>query len=247
MKKLLTLIALIFALTSCYKANPDLTPRIVSVSEQSVGKDKFKIMAINTDSATVMVVDSAIPDIDDPKICLCVEAAFTGERLDTFKTENVAGKYVTSGKPRDGYRCAANTGLLCATGSDITIAPLAKSEPLRQRAVDAGGSLFEQMLLVHNGKYAYTGSPIDLDEKHIYRAACICRGGKFAVVQGVTHMTLKTFIDGLMAMHVRDALYLDMGMGWNYGWYREKAGDTAELLFRVRSIYQTNWLVVRAK
>lgn len=247
MKNLLTLFALIFALISCYKANPDLTPRIVSVSEQSVGKNKFKIMAINTDSATVMVVDSAIPAIDDPKICLCVEAAFTGERLASFKTKNVAGKYVTSGKPRNGYRCAANTGLLCATGSSITIAPLAKSESLRRRAIDAGGSLFEQMLLIYDGKYAYTGRPINLSTKNIYRAACTGSDGKFAVIQGVTHMTLKTFIDGLMAMGVRDALYLDMGMGWNYGWYREKAGDTAELLFRVRSIYQTNWLVVRAK
>lgn len=47
-------------------------------------------------------------------------------------------------------------------------------------------------------------------------------------------------------MGVRHALYLDMGMGWNYGWFRADEGAPARLLFAVRSIYQTNWLVVRA-
>lgn len=230
---------------------------IVSQSIIDVDGKSFLRLDVNTSKASVELTDSIIPSIDDPNICLCVEAAFTGEKKDTFNVANVAGDYVSIGRLRHGYRCDVNTGLLYSARGDVTIAPADSLEAMSRRAVAAGGSLFQQMLLVYNGKDVYNNHPIFKDHKNIYRAVCIfddkaAKGGSatskkgFSIIQCRYPVTMDTFMAALLRIGVRHALYLDMGMGWNYGWFRANAGTPARLLFAVRSIYQTNWLVVRA-
>lgn len=230
---------------------------IVSQSIVEVDGNSFLRLDINTTKASVGLVDSIIPSVDDPEICLCVEAAFTGEKRDSFNVANVAGDYVSAGRLRHGYRCDVNTGLMYSNGSDVTIAPADSLEVMSRRAVATGGSLFQQMLLVYEGKNVYHDRPIFKNHKNIYRAACIfddtsAKSGNtkqkkgFSIIQCRYPVTMDTFMAALMHIGVRHALYLDMGMGWNYGWFRPNAGQPARLLFAVRSIYQTNWLVVRA-
>ena len=221
------------------------------------GKDLLRL-DINTAKASVELVDSLIPNIEDPKVCLCVEAAFTGEKTDSFSASNVAGDYVSIGRLRHGYNCEANTGLLYSTSGRVTIEPIDSLEVMIRRAEANGGSLFQQMLLVYDGKDVYGGRPIYRTKENIYRAVClfdrrsekadveVSPGGGFTVIQSRYPVTLDCFVTALVHMGVRHALYLDMGMGWNYGWFRAYEGAPAHLLFAVRSVYQTNWLVVRA-
>ncbi|MDE5844542.1 MAG: hypothetical protein K2H44_04035, partial [Muribaculaceae bacterium] len=54
-------------------------------------------------------------------------------------------------------------------------------------------------------------------------------------------------IESLIKLGVSDALYLDMGKGWNYGWYRQTVVDSPIMLFEDRTRYQTNWLLIKAK
>lgn len=238
--------------------DPDGTDSIVSQSIIKVdGKDLLRL-DINTAKASVELVDSLIPNIEDPKVCLCVEAAFTGEKTDSFSASNVAGDYVSIGRLRHGYNCEANTGLLYSTSGRVTIEPIDSLEVMIRRAEANGGSLFQQMLLVYDGKDVYGGRPIYRTKENIYRAVClfdrrsekadveVSPGGGFTVIQSRYPVTLDCFVTALVHMGVRHALYLDMGMGWNYGWFRAYEGAPAHLLFAVRSVYQTNWLVVRA-
>ena len=241
MALLLTLMA------ACSPGDGSGADTIVTHTERALAGDKYVVLTVNTAKADISVADSIIPDINDPEVCLCVEAAFTGVLTDTFRSSNVAGVYVASGILHHGYDCEANTGLLCSIDGEVTIAPLDSCADMAARAAASGGSLFQQMLLIHNGKDVYRGHPIGREDKHIYRAACITDGGGFAVVQSQYPVKLDKFILALRQMGVRNALYLDMGMGWNYGWYRERPGDQASLLFSVQSVYQTNWLVVRPR
>ena len=231
---------------------------IVSQSIIDVDGKSFLRLDINTSGSSVELVDSMIPSIDDPRICLCVEAAFTGEKKESFNVANVAGDYVSRGRLRHGYRCEANTGLLYSDNTHVIIAPTDSLETLSRRAEAAGGNLFQQMLLVYNGTNVYNDHPIFSNYKNIYRAVCIfdddaakAKGIKssqgFSIIQCRYPVTMDTFMSALLHIGVRHALYLDMGMGWNYGWFRANAGAPARLLFAVRSIYQTNWLVVRAR
>lgn len=235
----------------------DGTDSIVSQSIIKVDGKEFLRLDIDTSRASIELTDSVIPDINDSQICLCVEAAFTGEKKEVFSAANVAGDYVCAGNLRHGYRCDANTGLLYSDSTSIIIAPTDSLDTLTRRAIAHGGNLFQQMLLIYNGKDVYSDHPIFKTHKNIYRAACFfgddaakVNGHKpkrgFAILQCRYPVTMDTFMAALMRIGVKYALYLDMGMGWNYGWFRTNAGAQARLLFAVRSVYQTNWLVVRA-
>ena len=231
---------------------------IVSQSIIDVDGKSFLRLDINTSKASVELTDSIIPNIDDPNICLCVEAAFTGVKKDSFSAANVAGDYICAGRLRHGYRCEANTGLLYSDSKNVIIAPTDSLDTLSRRAQATGGSLFQQMLLVYNGKDVYHDNPIFKNNRNIYRAICVFdddaakdngvkRPKGFSIIQCRYPVTMDTFMSALLRIGIRHALYLDMGMGWNYGWFRANAGEPARLLFAVRSIYQTNWLVVRAR
>jgi len=43
---------------------------------------------------------------------------------------------------------------------------------------------------------------------------------------------------------VKEAVYCDMGPGWNYSWYRRDDGSVEEL-FTTPGRYTTNWITFR--
>lgn len=42
-------------------------------------------------------------------------------------------------------------------------------------------------------------------------------------------------------MAATEALYLDMGPGWNYSWYRDENGNPVEI-HSIPTEYATNWI-----
>lgn len=226
------------------KAAPVVCDTLLRRSVQTVGGVEYLILTVEERNARVLMADSVIPSIGDTSVALCVEAAFTGECLATFSPRNVAGDYVVEGRRRHGYKSKYSTGLLStAGGPHIVSAQHSRKETTR--AEREGASLIGQMLLVEHGKEVYNGRPIKLRSQNIYRAAYCMQDGRFAVIQSLTTVRLQDFIHALTVLGTRDALYLDMGGGWNYGWYRETTTSPAVELFPYRSPYQTNWLVVR--
>ena len=226
-------------------------PSALNVSHQKVDSVEFIIMKMDPYRCHITMADSVIPSQKDSTILLCVEAAFTGQLLKEFKTTNIAGDYVIDGEYHKGYRCKANTGFLCSLegsqGCSVKIGPSAECPEWMEDAKKFKGALFQQILIVHSCKNVYRNTPIKPTTKNIYRAACTLTDGGFAVIQSISRLPLNSFINSLISLGVQDALYLDMGKGWNYGWYRESPTSPAVELFRVRSPYQTNWLVIKAK
>ena len=220
---------------------------IVYKSEVIVDCMPFLILKMNPKCGYVAMADSVIPDKNDSIIAMCVEAAFTGELLKEFKSTNVAGDYVVNGKLKKGYKCKANTGFLATVNGVPFIASADKLQEWLISNHTDDFCMFQQVLLVHNGKNVYTGKPIKTTSKNIYRAACIMSDGNFAVIQSQETLSLGQFIRSLVNLGVSDALYLDMGTGWNYGWYRETRKDSPTGLFDYRTPYQTNWLLIKAR
>ena len=56
-------------------------------------------------------------------------------------------------------------------------------------------------------------------------------------------MPFGSFIQLLLNAGMYDALYMDMGPGWNYSWYREYAGGEATYIHSATLGSATNWLV----
>lgn len=222
-----------------------LADTMITVTRVNADSTSFIIMRMNKENAYISMADSIIPSEADSAIALCVEAAFTGELLKDFKSTNIGGDYVIDGVFHKGYKCKANTGFLYADKKIFTISSSDHCEEWIAKAQVNGGSLFQQILIVQNGENTYKGTPIKPTTKNIYRSACILNDGNFAVIQSTKPLTLKDYIEGLIKIGVSTALYLDMGKGWNYGWYRETPEAKPVRLFEYRTPYQTNWLLIK--
>lgn len=215
---------------------------------ESVGGIDYLLLRPRGDRTYVALADSVIPELGDSSVLLCVAGAFTGELLDEFRSTNIAGDYVIAGRRRRGYRCRVNTGVLYSdTTGRVRIVPTADSRRCYDEAEKRGGWVMQQVMLLDGGKDVYTGRPIKRTTKNVYRAACVMDDGGFAVIQSTDRVSLQAFIDALRQLQVSSALYVDMGTGWNYGWYRHSPQTPPQRLFLIRNPHQTNWIIVKPK
>lgn len=183
------------------------------------------------------------PDINDTTIMLNVAAAFT---LD-LTSMDVCGDHVVAGERIKGYDDVTATGHMLIVDNKVMIASNDKLEQSIQEAVDGNGYLFQQCLIVEDGRAVVERIPQAIRDRHahiIYRAVCIMRDGGVAVVQGGEKLYCHEFISALVALGAQQALYLDMGT-WAWGWVRESGKPPRELAEHFANTrYQSNWLQV---
>jgi hypothetical protein len=182
------------------------------------------------------------PSINDDSILLNVAAAFT---LDT-ESMDVCGDQVVTGERIAGYDDITATGHALIINNKVSIKSNDYLEESIKAAVEGKGYLFQQCLIVEDGKGIVERIPKAIRDRKahiIYRAACVMSDGSFAIVQGDEPMYCGEFIDALVALGAKQALYLDMGT-WAWGWVREN-GTTTELSEHFSNTrYQSNWLQV---
>ena len=182
------------------------------------------------------------PSINDDSILLNVAAAFT---LDT-ESMDVCGDQVVTGERIAGYDDITATGHALIINNKVSIKSNDYLEESLKAAVEGKGYLFQQCLIVEDGKGIVERIPKAIRDRKahiIYRAACVMSDGSFAIVQGDEPMYCGEFIDALVALGAKQALYLDMGT-WAWGWVREN-GTTTELSEHFSNTrYQSNWLQV---
>lgn len=208
-----------------------------------------RVTVENHDSLTVyyphfkridLVTEQMPPKSDEAVIFVCA-ASFTGELLDEFKHTNIAGHHVSSGTFHTGYKCGPNNGVFTwspKSGWHFYNYSHKNSEPPLRKASEEGGMGFCQSLLFHEGK-RFKGC-MKADRRNRYRALCEI-GGRLCIVDCAWNLPFGNFMDGLEKLGVRNAVYCDMGRGWNYSWYRRDDGKVKEL-FTTPGMYTTNWL-----
>lgn len=182
------------------------------------------------------------PSIDDASIVLNVAAAFT---LD-IETLDVCGDHVVAGERIVGYDDVTATGHMLIIDNKVTIKSNATLEASIEAAVNGKGHLFQQCLIVEDGKGIVERIPKAIRDRKahiIYRAACVMSDGSFVIVQCDEPMYCNEFIDALVALGAQQALYLDMGT-WAWGWVRENGKPTELSEHFSNTRYQSNWLQV---
>lgn len=187
------------------------------------------------------LVTENMPSKDEEDVILCFEAAFTGELLDDFKHFNIAGHHVSGGVFYKGYKCGPNNGVFTwdsKTGWHFYNYGHANSEAVLKKVAEKGGMGFCQSLLIHEGK-RFKGC-FKPESRNIYRALCEL-DGRLCVIDCAFSMPFGQYLDALMTMGVKEAIYCDMGTGWNYSWYRDEAGSVKEI-FHTPGRYTTNWV-----
>ena len=186
------------------------------------------------------LVCGQMPKSSQKDVEFCCEAAFTGELLNEFKHSNIADSHICNGAMKKGYRCKANTGGFV----------WGKGKWMFMRKVDYPTSAngwnmgFCQLLIIKDGAVRPIGAKMK-NNRNIYRALCE-KNGKLCIIESKKVMTYEFFVKCLSSYKVTQALYLDMGRGWNYAWYRNKEGKVKEIFPESKSAssykFRTNWI-----
>ncbi len=104
----------------------------------------------------------------------------------------------------------------------------------------AGGSGFMQFGLIRDGE---TVMQIERPRARCYRTLAELNGN-LCFIDSVNMLHFDEFMAELQRLGVSNALYMDMGAGWNYSWYRNAAGWVVTL-FGLPVPWSHNWVVFR--
>lgn len=181
------------------------------------------------------------PDpVKDEEIVFCCAGAYTGTREKGHS--NIAGDHVSSGRRFKGYKCTRNTGCFVFYNGKWKFLYEVYSNELDSAAAHNGAG-YAQEMLIHNGKSLKTARPDN--NVNLFRALCE-RGGKLCVADATDKMAFGDFKQLLLDAGIKEALYTDMGHGWNYSWYREYADSNAIFIHKEYQEAATNWIVFYA-
>lgn len=181
-----------------------------------------------------------MPKAAQKDVEFCCEAAFTGELLNEFKHSNIADNHICNGVMKKGYRCKTNTGGFVWGKGKWKF--MRKADfPNDTNGWNMG---FCQLLIIHNAEARPIGSKMRKN-RTVYRALCE-KNGKLCIIESKKVVTYEDFVKYLVEFKVKYALYLDMGSGWNYAWYRDKDGKVIERFPESKRSpsykYRTNWI-----
>ena len=189
------------------------------------------------------LVCGQMPKSSQKDVEFCCEAAFTGELLYEFKHSNIADNHICDGVMKKGYRCKTNTGGF-VWGKDKWKFIRKADYPTSSNGWNMG---FCQLLIIYDGIARPIGSKMRKN-RTVYRALCE-KNGKLCIVESNRVVTYEDFVRYLVEFKVKHALYLDMGSGWNYAWYRDNNGKIIERFPESKKSsnykYRTNWITFR--
>lgn len=190
------------------------------------------------------LVAEQMPNPKDQDVLMCCEAAFTGQLLDEFKHSNIAGNHVCKGKLFKGYGAKSNTGCFAFYADDHSWKfAMGKYNQHIQAAADRGGMAFGQSMMIYNGVIQKVVVPKKPTSKNEYRALAELNG-ILCIIDSDGIVEFQSFVQSLKNAGVKHALYLDMGAGWNFSYYRDN-NNNINYIHRAKTKYATNWIVFK--
>ena len=179
------------------------------------------------------------PSKSDESITWCSGAAFQHAIRLGFTHENVDGDHADSGvfyeSPYNKDSFAAFTFADGQYGFEFEH----PSEAIR-KAAEAGGSGFMQFGVIRDGQNIMN---INRPRARCYRVLAELNGN-LCIIDSVNMTHFEEFMEELLRLGVSNALYMDMGAGWNYSWMRD-AADRVITLFQLPVPWSHNWVVFR--
>lgn len=191
------------------------------------------------------MVCGEIPSPENDSIVLAFAGAFTGTEFDKGHT-NVAGDHVAGGIRFKGYRCKRNTGAFTWSAKSGPRFFYKDYSSALDKAAKEGGMGFAQEMMIHDGAKVPTTRPSG--NKNVFRALCLDSDNQLALYESQGIATFGNFIDALLLQGVKEALYTDMGQGWNYCFYRVNQSDkTPRYLHSTSLPYASNFITLKIK
>ena len=198
-----------------------------------------------------------MPDTTNENVLFWAAAAFTGKCLDYFDHSNILGHHISNGvlyegytEDKDGIPFAERYALFVWQGVDSLGRMLPKgfhsipNNLLLEKATLQKGMAFTQHWVIKEGE-VFSPCIQPLERSEHFRSLCQ-KGDRYMVIANKEEMTYREYLDLLLAYGVQNALYMDMGTGWNHSFYRD-ADNQLHIIHPKTHSYPTNWLVVYHK
>lgn len=198
--------------------------------------DSLGLIILQPNYSHIDLVCYTMPKKSNKDVILVAGAAFTGEYLKEFKHSNIAGNHVSSGKMYKGYRCKRNTGAFVYYNDRWKFCHQNYSDEMKIAAKN-GGCAFGQEMIIYKGKFVATKRKDS--NKNQFRTLC-SKDGQLYIIESDSIITFGEFKQRLLSFGISEAIYLDMGGGWNHAWYRNK--DKVIELHPKKHDYCTNWI-----
>lgn len=198
--------------------------------------DTLGLVVFYPNYTRVDLVCGTMPEKSDASVIFVAEASYTGECLKEFNHRNIAGDHVSSGQRFKGYKCRRNTGAFVYYDGKGMFCKEPYSAEL-DRAARNGGAGFGQELILYKGKAQVT--PRKDSNRNQFRALC-SRKDRLCIVESKEDVAFGDFRKALLDYGISDAIYLDMGPGWNHAWCR--IGNRAVDLHPKKNDFCTNWI-----
>lgn len=239
--------SILFAGTPSYSAQTPSYDLISTTTSPVEIVDTCGLRIYYPNYSKIDLVCGEMPSKDDVSVIMFAEAAFTGELLDEFSHKNISSSHVSNGEYYSGFLCKRNRGVFTYYNGEPHFVyqggflkvpwPKYMESALRESA-HYGGCGFAQEMMIHEGKeIPHTRSASNTNE---FRALCMI-DGKLVVADSKGRVKFGDFIKTLLQVGATEALYLDMGPGWNYSWYRDANGNAVEI-HSTPTKYATNWI-----
>ena len=208
-------------------------------AERTVVYNTGTVFVIFPQYSDVELVCGNRPSKSDETITWCSGAAFQHAVSLGFTQENVEGDHAVKGTLyQSPYNKDSFAAFTCSSG--VFSFDFDHPREAIRRAAEAGGSGFMQFGLIRNGE---TVMNVSRPRARCYRTLAELNGN-LCIIDSVNMLHFEDFMAELHRIGVTNALYMDMGAGWNYSWYRNAAGSVVTL-FGLPVPWSHNWVVFR--
>ncbi len=180
-----------------------------------------------------------MPSKQNDSIVFCAAAAFTLAFRDTFAYDNIVGAYITHGKHYGRYAANQHYGRFVCAKQHWNFIERNDHKTVDSIAKEEDGCMFAQKWIIKDNEI-YQPYAINGGRQNFYRALCE-KDGMLLIAQCRQSVPFRRFAEALKAYGMNNALYMDMGSGWNHLYYRDN-NDSVHILFPHTHNYCTNWL-----
>ncbi len=179
------------------------------------------------------------PSKADDSITWCSGAAFQHTVSIGFSQEDIEGDHASDGVLYESPYNKENFAAFVFSNGEFKFEFENKTEVMKE-AAEAGGAGFMQFALIRDKKVVMN---FDRPRARCYRTLAELNGS-LCIIDSVNMLHFDQFLEELQRLGVTNAVYMDMGAGWNYSWYRRPSGRVATL-FGLPVPWSHNWVVFR--
>ena len=213
----------------------DILPREDETTVYTTGT----VYVIFPEYSDIELVCEKRPKKSDDSITWCSAAAFQHTVSLGFTQENVEGDHAVKGELFESPYNKKSFAAFTFSDGNFAFEFDEPSEAIKKAAA-AGGSGFMQFGLIKDQQPVMN---FDRPRARCYRALAELNG-HVCIIDSVNMLHFDEFMKELKRLRVTNAVYMDMGAGWNYSWYRN-AADKVVTLFGLPVPWSHNWIVFR--